>query len=259
MTNDEQRDLLKRALIEHLRGWVGGDALWSAACRDQSEIDPATLRRIATGYYVSRGMHEGKEGRIAGLIKDALPKFRGSLSERAKVVEDLAIEAYETVDEGGKRLTNGRQFSGFSKFMWFLRPKGWALFDKYAQQGLARPQKSLSFMSYYKRLEELSFEEVADDMRSIISVSDLPGLWPERVIDKYLMICGQGDGDDFVGIAQSDYIRILDQYTEKAMSSKVERLTDSLLAAVQDRELLKVHEKANPRTKVSPESIKGNR
>ena len=127
---------------------------------------------------------------------------------------------------------------------------GWlGNFDKYAQQGLARPKKSLQFLPFYEELEKLRFIEVTRAMRDVIRLSELPGLWPERIFDKYLMICGHGDGDAFIDHAQNDYVRILDRGFGTAFSVKVGTLTDSLLDVVRDEALFQVHRRPGPQAR----------
>lgn len=244
MSDDLQTQLLKRAVVEHIRWWVASDALQFDKLKTGHRIDPAILRQIATSYYVSRGLSKGKEGEIAELIEGRLPAWPDTLTERAYFVQDLAQEARDAFEEP---LTNGLQLSAFSKLLWFLKPEGWALFDKYAQKGLARPNKSLTFMPFYRRLDELNFMAVTDAMSTIIKASELPELWPERIVDKYLMICGQSDYDTFVDNSQNDYLRILDQFAGNSVSPKVEALTENLLKTVKNNALFHIHENPNPR------------
>jgi len=249
VTDPELRKKLRAAIVDHLRWWLAGDGVHMRRLHTNGVIDPRTLRKIANDYFVSRGLREGKENQIAEMIQDKLQNWPNSLKARADVVYCLAEEAEK---EGGadetKQLTHGLQLSGFSKLCWFMRPEGWTMYDKYAQWGLARPKKSIGFKPFYKRLETLNFIGVTTNMRNTIEASDLPNLWPERIIDKYLMQCGQTDTNDFSAVQeQADYLAVQQEFFGSSFTRKIDRLTDQLLQVVENEPIFAVHKESNPR------------
>ena len=246
MSDETLRNYLRAAVIEHLRWWLADDGVNFRNFQTNGQVDPKTLRTIAVIYYVSRGLRKGKQDRIAKLIDRKLEDWPEKLTERASFVSDIANLANK------QGLTNGVQLSAFSKLLWFARPDGWTLYDKWAQKGLAHPRKSIGFIAYYKRLEELQFLEVTGAMRDVINGSHFDELWPERIVDKYLMMCGQQsensnstDGapeDGFIAPStHDDYLEVLEQFVGPEFLKNVEALTDGLMEVVADKKLFQVH------------------
>ncbi len=243
MTDTELRSKLLAAIVDHLRWWLAGDGVHMRRLHQNGKIDPKTLRKIANDYYVSRGLREGKESEIAEMLQERLVDWPGSLKERAEFVYELANDAKAVGgSDKAEQLTNGLQLSAFSKICWFLHPEGWTMYDKYAQWGLAHPKKSIGFIPFYEKLDTFDFVELANKMRGAVRTSKFPSLWPERIIDKYLMQCGQPETKDFSQVSeQADYLAVQNKFFGESFAGNVEALTDELLKLVKDEPLFAMH------------------
>lgn len=236
MTASTGSAYLHIALVEHLRHWLGGDGLYHHLIYQDGRIDPAILRQIANSYYVSRGLRQNKEANIAALISERLSDWPTGLEERAAFVSDIASEARS------RGLTKGMQLSGFSKLIWFVRPKDWTLYDSFAQRGLARHGRSLEFADFYATLNALGFDETMQAMRGVIAVSHFPFLWPERILDKYLMLCGHTDKKSIIDYRSHDaFIAVHSKVCGVTFEQHIRELTKELGRVLSNASLFQVH------------------
>lgn len=80
--------------------------------------------------------------------------------------------------------------------MWFLQPHGWTMFDNLAAQGLGIGYKNNNqrrMLKFYETLNDRGFEAVAAAIGVQIDGGAFDFLWPERILDKYLMQHGRGE------------------------------------------------------------------
>ena len=246
MGRDDLKKCMRAAVIGHLRSWLAEDGTnhRRILCDKNRKTDPATLKRIAIDYFVVRGFPKKKNNnslepwcQVAKLIDGKICEWPETLCNRAKFVQCLAEEAKN------KDLTRSLQLSAFSKFLWFLRPKSWAPYDKWASTGLAKAvpgRTRLRFDAYYKELETLDFIGVTNTMREEIAKTRFNALWPERIVDKYLMRCGQQARDassirpaSFIPPEEhEDYLEVLYGLTGCNFSGELDSLTNSLLEII---------------------------
>ena len=87
--------------------------------------------------------------------------------------------------------------SGATKWMWFLRPDGWTLYDNLAAKGLGihHADTVTRGVRYYERLDELGFPVYAREISTALQQHPVHGLFGERTIDKFLMLVGNDQKD----------------------------------------------------------------
>lgn len=179
-------NLVYWATIEHYRWWLTADGVRFKAVNGQKMTGDA-LRSIAVDYRVSRGIRSGKEGGLANLVNKYCEKWPEALMDKADACAKLAKEA------GTKNITRGHLASAATKLMWFMQPRGWTMYDRFAADGLEVPKNADSIArmkTFYEALEEKGFlkeEDIADSIIKDTAFGDLRG---SRVIDKFLMLRG---------------------------------------------------------------------
>jgi hypothetical protein len=182
---------LRAAVLEHFRTLLGLDG----AARQRIAVhglDGTLVRRIAREYRVSRGIVAGQEHGLAQLLLDLCPHWPATLEERC----GFCINLGEGAAEG--RLTHGRQVSAMTKLMWFLNPEGWTRFDRLAADamGIAQVPSDERARRYYAALSNRGFLDTAQVINGMLEDQGAPGLFGERIFDKYLMLAAlarQGD------------------------------------------------------------------
>ena len=233
---------IRPALIEHLWHWWGTDALFHAEIlRSDQTVCPSTLRRIASAYGVSRGLLQGKEAEAAELLDERLPDWPSGLTERADFVQQVAIEAEQ------RGLTKGKLLSAFSKIVWFARPSGWTMYDSFARRGLnskRRYQEFDEYQSYYLRLSDRGFDEAMETGRSVIEASEINYLWPERILDKYLMLVGHSAQENLTVVNTSSHnaiLRLWDDFFGPEVRRNIDQISIDLATNLCDEPIFQAH------------------
>tara|TARA_R110000787_G_scaffold49111_5_gene117921 strand:- start:33014 stop:33775 length:762 start_codon:yes stop_codon:yes gene_type:complete len=245
LTEQTSRAAIKIAVVEHLRQWWGNDSLWlcsigGAATKPPTFVNSAPLRQMAQAYNVGRGIRKNKESMVAELLESKLQGWPDGLIERAKIVKQTAQEACS------KDYTRGVLLSGFTKMFWFLKPAGWTMYDRFTQKALCAKVRNIDhYDSYYLRLQELDFDGTMEACRKVINGSPYDYLWPERILDKYLMLCGQQIETKSLDSGwQSDHDFLLDLWSgfhDKDVDNKVDALVEAIFVEVKDRPLFQLH------------------
>jgi len=172
------------ACITYTRSWWATDG--PRLARTRKGLDHKSLRAIALEYNVNRGVPKGVESaqKLADFLNKAGKIWPGGLTARAERCLEIVAQARSA----GRLKTN--QISGTTKFMWFLKPDGWTVFDRFAADGAGIP-KHLNAMKrmerFYRQLEEWDFEAKAADMQAVIDDSPLAGMPAPRILDRLLM------------------------------------------------------------------------
>ncbi|MBN9145176.1 MULTISPECIES: hypothetical protein [unclassified Novosphingobium] len=182
------------AVIEHHRTWIAGDGIhFLQIHRDHGGTMPLNIaQRIANDYGVIRtiGSH------MSGNDKQALPNLLNRISQaewpdclikRAEVCLKIAKEHREVRKEEVNKKSHA-PVSGVTKIMWFIRPKGWTMFDRFARIGLIGGQNSA--MAFYKQLSNSGFLDLAYEINNLCRFHGFNDLWGERIIDKFLLARG---------------------------------------------------------------------
>lgn len=221
------------ATLAYARWWLAVDGPFLAAI-DAGGFTPKLLRRVAIRYNVNRGIPQtgatdSKAISVIKLLNEAAQDWPDGLNLRAEKCLALAEKAL------GRHDTGTLQVSGMSKFMWFVKPDGWTVFDSFARKGLAvsgNDRRAL-FLNFYKTLEDQGFDDLVQTMRPVIAESLLPDLPAERIIDSLLMArggrgCEQHEIDEsaaFLALLPPDFRKSLD-----GLAIKLDReLRDSAL------------------------------
>ena len=141
---------------------------------------------------------------------------------RATVCEAVVMEA--------KRhgVSTSTLASATTKFMWFLRPDGWTVFDRLACQGMGiAPDKGTAaqrMLEFYARLECAGFEALAAEMDDEIGRSLLAGLPATRILDT-LFMARAGGGSDQLGVDRlAAFLALLPPLMRDALHTLAETL-----------------------------------
>lgn len=191
-----RRKLVYWAVIEHYRSWLIDDGvLLKRLSQSGGKLDAVGVRRIAKIYKVNRGIPKGDSGsdRVAAWIADRLNNeaaaWPGNLNDRARRCAEISAEA----KNGGH--VEKEIVSLVTKLMWFLRPKGWTVFDRLASQGIGIKETRAPdrMEAFYRKLSESGFDKQADLINNMLKYTPFQHLFGERVIDKFLVLCGSED------------------------------------------------------------------
>lgn len=184
------------ATLAYARWWLAVDGPFLGAVVAEGGFTEPLLRRVAVRYNVNRGLlqpEEQQEGEdvsasgMIGLVREAAAAWPASLRERAA----LCIETAEAAQSAG--WTDKLQVSGISKFIWFLKPERWTLFDRFAAKGMGVPahwSRRRQFEAFYEALDDGEFDGVVARIEPLVASSVLPGLPAARIIDSLLMARG---------------------------------------------------------------------
>jgi hypothetical protein len=209
------------ATLAYARWWLAVDGPFLGAMKAEREFTVPILRAVARRYNVNRGLlredglpddQDPSADGMIGLLNNARKSWSEGLPARAQTCATIAAEAL------ANGWTQGLQVSAASKFMWFLEPAGWTMFDQFAATGMGFPHPTPNrFLNFYKTLEGQGFDDMVQTMRSLIAKSLLPDLPAERIIDSLLMArggrgCEQHDIDEstaFLALLPPDFRKSL--------------------------------------------------
>lgn len=238
----ELKRYLKIAVIEHLHGWWCSDGLLHRNLLQQSgdkgnTVDHRTVRKIAQLYGVGRSVRSGKEVNLAALLDERLRCWPTSLIERAEFVKETAQKAMEL------GITRGCLLSAFSKLYWFACPIGWTMYDSFAARGVCAVGTGLGqFVSFYSRLHKLDFGSTMELCRTQLRNSYFPYLWPERILDKYLMYCGHREEETVIDdLNHAPILSLWEHFHDRDIALKIGAVVDVLAETVKDCPLFKLH------------------
>lgn len=184
-----QTDELYWALVDHARGWISSDAFRVKLVQlNGDRLNEKLVRRIARDYAVGRGIVASENGDdaagkgIARLANNALEQWGPTLCERAEACSRLASKFQD------KGYTHKYEASLATKLMWFLAPKGWTVFDRYAADALGTRNCSVDIRMplFYETLELNGFSDFSKKIQKRIKVSEYQHLHGTRVIDALL-------------------------------------------------------------------------
>lgn len=242
------RRFIRPAVIEHLRRWWESDGLFFHRIRkEDGSIDPKTVRQIFVSYGVSRGLRSGNEKLLAEVLDEQLANWPDTLLARAEMVREIATHVSQTPGLSGETITKGVLFSGVSKVVWFAHPQGWTLYDSFARRGLGSSHDQSGghdYEKYYRRLDFLNFSDAMELAREVILDSKFPYLWPERIHDKYLMLCGHVVEMDLTVVAVDAHDAVLETWSRfhgPQVVPNLEKLVDDLTNRLCDHPAFQAH------------------
>jgi hypothetical protein len=164
-----RKEPLYYATIEYHRFWLSVDQPRLSLMKQNSgKIETELLKDIAQEYRVKRNFkaldeqtldNETNASKICDILNSAKPSWQNSsaldrLASCKKIIEEIRkyssgastkINAKKTASKKRKKVQNNKEktinaASAVSKFVWFMKPDGWTIFDKYAADGIGIPQ-----------------------------------------------------------------------------------------------------------------------
>ena len=197
LDKSSRRRVLYHATLEHFRSGQGLDYTARQRIEESGRIIPDTdlLRDIAKEYKVIRGIPKpdefGDDSAAISLVRE-INKIKNNWPNKMTDKAEKCLSFCEEAKTQG--WTRKKQISAVTKFMWFLCPEGWTVYDRFARRGLCiyKDDQKLAVRKFYGTLETRGFVETASNITQTIRGEDqsLGWLYGERVIDKYLMIAG---------------------------------------------------------------------
>ena len=228
--------------IAYLRAWWATDGVRLAVIRKHG-MWPEMLRSLGAEYNVNRsivrtdkakGIEDTSAKAICDILHRAGDRWPAELLDRAQACEGIAFQMRSYTGETEKNLV-----SAATKFMWFLKPDGWTVFDSFAAAGMgvkAHLPRLEQLRNFYAQLNAAGFGPLAVEMEVIIRRSTLSGLPAARILDTLLMARGGRSGDAGAVERLEAFLNLL----PAASRSPLETLATSL------HERFGVHELASP-------------
>ncbi len=161
-------------------------------------LTPELASHISREYRVARtiGAVETDSG-ISALVRAInASAWPDTLEDRAQLCIAIAHEHRKKSEALGKGQKWHAPVSAVTKLMWFLRPSGWTMFDRFARMGLIGNRNDP--LQFYRKLAEIDFTSLCDQLHLECRGKGFSDLYGERIIDKCLMFHGAGDNSDFV-------------------------------------------------------------
>jgi hypothetical protein len=185
----DQTATLYWAVVGYARWWLNIDAGLCRMVKDaQGKLTEDALAAIALQYNVARGL-PGKERpaqtrAVLDVLNNSANGWPSSTLDRAEhcrmIAERLKMD----------QLTHNHQVSGVTKYMWFLRPTGWTVFDRFAADGMGVPASlpaTERMLRFYAAIDAAGFGDADRSLQSLIDVSPWASLPAARVLDTFLM------------------------------------------------------------------------
>ncbi|MDD2875821.1 MAG: hypothetical protein PHT60_01175 [Acidiphilium sp.] len=116
--------------------------------------------------------------------------------------------------------------SATTKFMWFLKPDNWTVFDRFAANGLGIPQANpqARMPNFYKAIISAGIPLIWTEMQDFIQNSDLPSIPAPRIFDQFLMERGRAPNDNSLNESAQEKLNEL----ERTQAEKIHRLALTL-------------------------------
>lgn len=184
------------ATLAYARWWLAVDGPFLGAVKASNGFTQPLLRQVAVRYNVNRGLLQPKAradesdpsaSGVIGLLRAAAGDWPASLSERSSRCIEIARRARRA------GWTDKLQVSAISKFIWFLKPDRWTLFDRFAAAGMGVPaswNRERQFNAFYVTLQCRGFDDVVRRIEPLVAASSLPDLSAARIVDALLMARG---------------------------------------------------------------------
>jgi len=175
------------AVIERARAHLCTDAPFLQRIRQDGKLTAATVEEIASEYLVRRNLGKGNRlQEVANHMNEAIASWPADLAGRAQWCLACATGMKSNL------VLYHNPMSAVSKLAWFLRPKGWTLYDSFARNavrsgGASNPKRLIRF---YNALERNGFQDASEKIETILSRTPWSQLNGARVLDSYMMLAG---------------------------------------------------------------------
>lgn len=167
--------------------WLSCDAHYVAELAGKQALDAGWVRDIGDTYLVNRTILTGAETAFAKLILQSGQGNDMAICERAARLS-LALERRDDLKANAPA-------SAASKVSWFVWPRGWTMYDRYAAKAVVgTPGESgvAKMERFYAALAMRGWDDVLRQLRGVMSEFGWPTLLAERAVDKYLFLEGSG-------------------------------------------------------------------
>lgn len=175
--------------IAYARWWLGTDASILAMIKENGGLlDLQAVSSISIPYNIARGLPKRNDDHRNSILLDVLNQRS---SQWPEPLLERAAHCAETVRT--LRCVNclrNDQASAVSKFMWFLNPDSWTMFDRYAADGMGTPPGASStdrLMRFYQSLHDAGFDDLNRRIGIEVKSSNWRSIPPARIIDTFLM------------------------------------------------------------------------
>lgn len=209
--------------VAYVRAWWGSDGARVRQIKKNGGISPRMLRSLGHEYNVNRSIirKDKKRGAIDQNAEDVvliLNKARSiwpaNITDRADCCVGLAKAIKKYTRNESVELA-----SAATKFMWFLEPGQWTVYDRFAAAGVRVPSSISSsierMQEFYKILAREKFVELVSEMQPIVERSALRDLPATRIIDTLLMARGGRGGDEEAVERLKFFLDLLPEPTRK--------------------------------------------
>lgn len=218
--------------IGYVRAWWATDGVRLAIIGEHG-MQPDMLRSLGAEYNVNRsitrpdktkGAEDANAKAVCAILHAARSRWPADLLGRAEVCEDIAAQMRPFTGETEKNLV-----SAATKFMWFLEPDGWTVFDRFAAGGMrvgGHLSRVEQLHTFYARLNDTKFDALVADMQAAMKCSLLPDLPSARILDTLLMARG-GRGGDAGSMERLDaFLALLPATTRNPLEALAQDLQD---------------------------------
>jgi hypothetical protein len=238
------------ATIEYHRFWLSVDRpRLTVLSEEDGQMTHVLLRDIAREYKVGRNLkgqdkknnsEDETAQKICTILNSAMSSWPGPPRERIDACKKLIvrIRPHTAVASSSKKKDQGEgagekskeknkktvdAASAVTKFIWFMKPEGWTVFDSYAAEGVGIPNyRAMERMEYfYKALILEKFHDLVENMQDFIrqnsvSMQELPAT---RILDTLFMARGARGSGSAHGVALTNaYLNHLPDSIRKELS-----------------------------------------
>ena len=228
-------DWLKRPLywatVAYLRTWWASDGIRVKLIQKEGSLTIETLRSIGVEYNVNRLIPGKKKSEVLsnahpGISEDksawVLCKFlNGACATWPNDLSGRATACLGIVDKARDQKVSTKDLvSATTKFMWFLNPDEWTVFDNFASTGLGINYRLTArdrMQAFYLKLERLGFVPLVKQMQTEINTTTLRGLPATRILDTLLMARGGRGADEMAIRGSQAFMNLLPAETQRPL------------------------------------------
>jgi hypothetical protein len=181
MTKQARLEVSLSALCQANWFWQYFDALELHRIQvSNGRLSASSAKRIADEYRVTRTLPANTYGLIANEINKLALSFESS---------NLTVRAGLCLKTAKKLHHKNIPKSATSKLVWFIAPRGWTMYDKFAAKGVGIKNTidPSSFICFYAALDAAGFTMVLEEVRNVLNHNGLADLLAERIVDWLLM------------------------------------------------------------------------
>lgn len=165
------------AFLVAYKWWLEQDVYFLSVLNGQpGNLNCETLRLIVNKYGASRSMKLKERNQYVTLISQI--NQAGMVSRAQQIADALANHDPPAV-------------SAVTKVQWFIRPRGWTMYDKQASDAVLGPGNqpaTVRMLAFYRSLHDRGWEKLLRKIRKILRMNGFDPLLAERTVDKFLWL-----------------------------------------------------------------------